>query len=1261
MQYRDLIQFQPVDTVVQLREAEREEAARQLVSTYIVSDAMAERLAELVIPNLQFTRPADNKGLLVVGNYGTGKSHLMAVLSAVAEHRELAAEISHPRVREATEGIAGRFQVIRTELGGTTIDFREFVCAELECALDGWGIPFRFPPRDRIANHKPAFEEMMAAFGERFPEQGLLFVVDELLDYLRGRRDQELVLDLGFLRELGEMSRFLRFRFMAGLQEMLFDSPRFAHVADSLRRVRDRFEQLRIAQSDLRFVVAERLLRKTADQQHRIREHLLPFARFYPDLSERMDDYVRLFPIHPEYIATFQRIGVEGEASSVEKREVLRTLSRAMRSLLDEPVPPEAPGLLAYDGYWSTLREDPSFRVVPEIRQTIEASEALEGRIERAFTRPAYLPLARRIVHGLSVHRLTTGDVHAPIGATPEELRDGLCLWDENVAELGGDPADDLLSLVETVLAEIGRTVSGQFISQNPDNRQWFLDLRKTEDFDALIEKRAESLDTEALDRAYWDALGGVVLERADQPPHASGFRVWERELPWLDRGTTRRGYLLFGSPSDRSTAIPPRDFYLFFLPWAEMTAGGTRETDEVVFRLMGADDDFRGELRRFAAARDLAATASGPRREVYTRKAEDARYRLGNWLRRNLASAYEVGSGGKTRPLQEWLRGTNTRQRLGLASNERAGARDLAMLAAAAALAPHWANQAPEYPRFRGVEVTEQNRARLAQQALRWIAGKREREGGVVGTGGAGAAGAAVLDALELLDGERIDPHRSRYAMHILDRLRQKGQGQVLNRDELIRAVDGIEWMAPERYRLEPEWAAVLLGALVHSGDGVLVIPGAKLDANRMDELAATPIEMLVDFRHLEPPREWNLPGLKALFEVADLEPGLANDLTLGREEPVRKLLPALGELVGRLARARREVQGGLAVWGRPLLTGPQQADRQQRLEAAQHFLEGLQAFSSPARFKNFRFAPEEVRGYAAAIELLRETEALGEMAAEIQPLAGYLSHAETVLPDGHPWTVRVRELQGEMMTRVAAPAAPGEPEQRQRLLRRLEELKREYVHAYSAMHSAARLSAAEDRRKEALLRDERLLRLRALAAIDLLHRAQLNDFQARLAALRSCFALTERELAASPVCPQCGFQPAREPAPEAAAERLHTLDEELDTLLANWTDALRSALGDPGAQQSLALLAPEARASIEEFLRTGELPELLDAEFIDAVQQALSGLEKVTVGVEELRSALLEGGSPATPEELRRRFGRLLDRLTRGKPAERVRVVVE
>ena len=73
MKYRDLIQFDPIESVVQLRNAAQEDEARKLVESYVVSDEMAEKLSAVVIPQLQYDAAADNRGLLVVGNYGTGQ------------------------------------------------------------------------------------------------------------------------------------------------------------------------------------------------------------------------------------------------------------------------------------------------------------------------------------------------------------------------------------------------------------------------------------------------------------------------------------------------------------------------------------------------------------------------------------------------------------------------------------------------------------------------------------------------------------------------------------------------------------------------------------------------------------------------------------------------------------------------------------------------------------------------------------------------------------------------------------------------------------------------------------------------------------------------------------------------------------------------------------------------------------------------------------------------------------------------------------
>jgi hypothetical protein len=295
MKYEDLIQFDPIESVVQLRNADAASEAARLVSSYVISDQMQDTLTGMIIPQLQFEKSYDPKGMLIVGNYGTGKSHLMSVISAVAERGDLAASLTNPKVAKAAAAIAGKFKVIRTELA-TEMDFSDFICSYLEESLAGWGVAYSFPPKDQIKNWKTCFEDMMGKFAAKYPDQGLLLVVDELLDYLRGRDGQAVVRDLNFLRVIGEVCSSLNFRFMAGIQQALFDNPVFSFVSDSVRRVQERFVQVLIARNDIRYVVSHRLLRKNAEQQSRIREHLTKFAPFFDGMIERMDEFVSLFP-----------------------------------------------------------------------------------------------------------------------------------------------------------------------------------------------------------------------------------------------------------------------------------------------------------------------------------------------------------------------------------------------------------------------------------------------------------------------------------------------------------------------------------------------------------------------------------------------------------------------------------------------------------------------------------------------------------------------------------------------------------------------------------------------------------------------------------------------------------------------------------------------------------------------------------------------------------------------------------------------------
>lgn len=1120
--------------------------------------------------------------------------------------------------------------------------FATFLVAAIEEHLGKIGVNYTFPSAGEVSTNKPAFEEMMAKFDKKFPDQGLLLVVDELLDYLRTRKDQELILDLNFLREIGEVCKDIKFRFTAGVQEAIFDSPRFAFVADSVRRVQDRFQQIFIARKDVKFVVAERLLKKTIEQQALIKEYLLPFAKFYDGMNERMDEFVRLFPVHPDYIDTFERV------TAVEKREVLKTLSLGMKRLLDKEIPKDYPGVIAYDSYWNTLRENPSFRAVPDIKAVIDCSQVLESRITQAFTRPAYEPMALRIIHALSVHRLTTGDIHATLGATAKELRDTLCLYQAGIEELGGEPEEDLLSQVETVLREIHKTVAGQFISINSENQQFYLNLKKTEDFDAIIEKRADDLDNNVLDRYYFEALKRV-MECTDET-YVSGYKIWEHELEWYKRKTARKGYLFFGSPNERSTAVPPRDFYLYFIqPFSPPHFKHEKKSDEVFFRLTGSDDDFRKALMNFSAALDLAATSSGHAKSVYESKATDFLRILVKWLQEKMSTAYDVTYQGRKKSLMEWAKGRNIRELAGVPTTERINFRDLINAIAGICLETWFEELSPEFPNF-SVLITGANREQASQDAIRWIAGGTRTK-----------QATAVLDALELLDGERLNPKESRYAKYIMDLITKKGEGQVVNRSEIIKDVFGVEFMEPELYRLESEWVAVILASLVYSGDLVLAVPGKKFDATGLAVLSAMPIDELVNFKHIERPKEWNLPALKALFELMELPTGLATKVTMQDEDAVKQLQQKVTQVVEKIVLAQQDVQVRFPIWGRSLLTEDESKNLLSELGKAKTFLESLQAYSTPGKLKNFRYGAQEVNDQKKGLRTLKESEDLKGIISQLGPLSSYLSTAEAVLPPEHSWVNKAKKVKEETLFQITDSKKRKAEAFRQQVTNKLLALKKDYVKEYMSLHAKARLGIRDDKRKTQLMHNERLSKLQELSSIPLMPSAHLIDFRNRLANLTPCYQITDYELETAPICPHCSFKPAAEYTSTPAGAILEALDDELDRLLSEWIQTLLTNLNDPTTKENLKLLKPQPRKLIDGFQKKQDLPDELDYDFIQALREVLSGLVKIEMKAEALKSALLKGGTPVTVEELKKRFDGYLSDLTKGKDISKVRIVLE
>ena len=1257
MLYRDLVQFTPIETVIQLHDAEKKEKAKSLIETYVISDTMANKLIDMAFPQLQINQPQDNKGILIVGNYGTGKSHLMSVISAIAESAELKEYLTNEKVKSASGCFAGKFKVVRVEIGSVTGGLREILLNELQLAFHSWDISFTFPSADQVTNNKTSIIEATAAFQEKYPGMGILLVVDELLDYLRTREQRALILDLGFLRELGEVATSCPFRFIGGLQETLFENPRFNFVADQLRRVKDRFEQINIAREDITFVVSQRLLKKNDKQKAIVSEYLRNFVSLYKSMAERMDEFIDLFPIHPVYVEVFENLAI------AEKRQVLKTFSTAIRKVLDQEVPDDRPGLISYDHYWKIIQDDPSLRSIDEIAKVVEKSNILENLIQNAYTRPQLKDMAIRIIHALSVQRLTTEDIYVPLGVTAENLRDGLCLFQRLPSEVNN--ADFLLDQVQVALNEIIKTVQGQFLSYNPENNQYYLDLKKAVDFDQKIRERGDFMDKSDLNIYFFDALRLIL--RLSDTTYLTGYRIWFYELVWADHKVTRPGYFFFGPPDERTTAQPPRDFYIYFLPpYLERGWNDQKLADEVIFYFEGLDQDFETKIRLYAGARAMANESTEYRTE-YGNKVENNFRNLVNWLQEHMTRNLHLIYQGVDEPIRSVLSH--------IQNTASQNPDELINQIASSILAPEFEDLYPDYPKFQRLSqpVTETARSNSALEAIRTLCGRSSN------------LGRGVLEGLGIMDGQgKIRPYESLYAGYFLNLLNGKEENQVVNRGEVIEQVSGgIQPVEKDiKFRLEPEWVAVILVSLVYNGDIVLNLDGkVEMDANSLDRFITRPINDIVNFRFYKRPRSLPISLWGKIFEGLGLQSGLIRDENT-RETAVADLQKLIESELEMVVKLQDRLEKGVQLWNIPIFTDGIKSVTEQGIVVSidvpkvplykndllpavrgyRLFLEELKKYNTVGKLRNLPYLSQQIQENLAYRSAVHRTQQLLDIVNEIQPYTTYLAEAQANLPEDHEWSRCANRIRNKTLDSVRNFGNGEEGFDLQIVIGDLSQLKKEYMNVYSDLHRRARLSAEGDKLRERLYNDKRFKSVHALSEIDLLARSgEFKKWYEQLIKLVPCLEFHEKVLTDSPTCPSCHFRPSQQTVSVSSDTIVKNLDIQLSDILKNWRKALRDNLNSEIARHSLEAMAANERKPIEEFLAQSEDAEILPDNFIPVAIQALRGISAVALSINSLLNSLKEGGLPCTKEEMLNRFRRFLDQQMQGHDAGNTRLTLD
>ena len=417
--------------------------------------------------------------------------------------------------------------------------------------------------------------------------------------------------------------------------------------------------------------------------------------------------------------------------------------------------------------------------------------------------------------------------------------------------------------------------------------------------------------------------------------------------------------------------------------------------------------------------------------------------------------------------------------------------------------------------------------------------------------------------------------------------------------------------------------------------------------------------MDELKQFKHLEAPKEINVAVLRALFELLGLPSGLAQMAAQGEGEPVRELLDAIPKLVTRVLMVGTDLQNRLTFWGQPLLREEEQRDWRTRLDSLKNFMDGLSPYNTVGKLKSLRVTQNDIDTQKSNLDILASVERLRELITDLGVAAGYLSQAELALFPENPWVKQAQTVRKEILDKLVQDrSGQHAAEYRQRLA----DLKKDYIAAYSVQHSKARLGVAEEKNQAALRKDSRLVAMRALAGISLMHTGQLTEFEKTLNELDSCAALIESDLMTRPVCPHCGYLPNNEQFDLIpAAKVLKALDNELDQLLERWQQTLLDNLSDPIIQGNFELLKPAQVDLIQRFLDSGKLTDPVTPEFVTAVQEALSDLVKISISGNDIKAALLLGGSPATPEDLRKRFDAFLNLRSKGKDTGKLRIIID
>lgn len=477
-----------------------------ITATYHATPEVAAHLETLRRALAQAT----GVGMFLIGQYGSGKSHLLAYV---------AQNLAAGRLIDAPP------QVVSVSLLNypSEISLEQVTTGALKLSAPAGG------------DRRIAFHELMA----RYP-QGVFLILDELSEFLRSKRERSAFTeDVRYLQFLGEWCAANRLFVIASMQEQIEHTGDLEHGL--YRKIKDRYPlRFLLTRAHVRELVRDGILRRRDGYLAAAQRIAGEIAVALPGADYTAAEIAELYPIHPATLALLDEVRdsfsqARGAVDFVVT-QLLGDPRRGLAAFLDRPVGDLLTPDRIIDHFRDLLESQPDH--LPLAQQLFPY---YERHLAELFEPEPLRELAGRVLKLLVLDHLAP----AGRGITAQQAASWLLYRPSRI------DADRNVAVLQRVLDRLAD--AGRHVARRDDRFELDFADSDAEVFERRL--RREIVECEAMGGAVVEELAALLVDRPFNPYALPWQEVQHRSVRWHFH--ERHIAVFFGALDPPRAAIP--------------------------------------------------------------------------------------------------------------------------------------------------------------------------------------------------------------------------------------------------------------------------------------------------------------------------------------------------------------------------------------------------------------------------------------------------------------------------------------------------------------------------------------------------------------------------------------------------------------------------------------------------------------------------------------------------------------------------------